>query len=59
MLSSPPEAVIRKVERSDHPAVTLALAAAFDKDPVTAFCVRTEASRQEAMLVAFKRALDL
>lgn len=59
MLSLPFEAVIRRARGSDHPTVTLTLAAAFDKDPVTSFCIRADARRWWALQVAFKRALDL
>jgi ribosomal protein S18 acetylase RimI-like enzyme len=59
VLSLPSEAVIRRTRGSDHPAVTRTLAAAFDKDPVTSFCVRADARRWWALQVAFKRALDL
>lgn len=50
---------IRAAQRCDDPTLTLTLAAAFDNDPVTRFCVRTDARRHWAMRVGFKRALDL
>jgi ribosomal protein S18 acetylase RimI-like enzyme len=59
VLSPPSEALIRRARGSDHPTVALTLAAAFDRDPITSFCVRTDARHQWAMRVAFKRALDL
>ena len=59
MLSLPLEPVIRRAQRFDHPTLTLTLVAAFDNDPVTSFCVRTDARHCWAMRIAFKLALDL
>jgi ribosomal protein S18 acetylase RimI-like enzyme len=57
--SFPSEPLIRRSQPSDHPMLTLTLAAAFDNDPVTRFCVRTDARHHCAMRVGFKGALDL
>ena len=59
MTHLPPEPVIRRAQRSDDPTLMLTLVAAFANDPVTRFCVRTDARRQSAMRAGFKRALDL
>jgi ribosomal protein S18 acetylase RimI-like enzyme len=55
----PPEHVIRQAQYSDVPMLTLTLAAAFENDPVAKFCIRTDARRQWAMRIGFKKALDL
>lgn len=57
--SLPSEHVIRQAQPSETPILTRTLAAAFDNDPVAKFCIRTDAGREWAMRVGFKRALDV
>ena len=56
LLSDP---VVRLANRSDNAVSTLTLAAAFDSDPVTRFCMRTDSRRDWAMRTGFKRVLEL
>lgn len=51
--------VVRIANQSDDAASMRTLAAAFDNDPVTRFCIRTDSHRDEVMRVCFKRILEL
>src|SRR5690349_24309375 len=59
MLPVRSESLIRLAVPSDHPTLALTLAAAFDDDPVSRFCFRTDSHRHSAMQAGFRRALEL